>query len=89
MDSKKLTQLQARLQKQFNTFNASRKPRTNALMFAGIILLGGFMTYNFVGSQLTQVQSRSQRPAVATPKPSFTPTPTIDPSVSSVPFRAE
>jgi hypothetical protein len=64
----------------FQTFNAKRDPRANALIFASIILLGGFMMYNFVGKQLTQVASQSHTPAVATPKPSVTLTPTPTPS---------
>lgn len=70
--------LQTFVQK-FQAFNAKRNPRTNTLVIIGVILLGGFMTYNFVGSQLTYVESMSKRPAVATPKPSITVTPTPTP----------
>lgn len=76
------------LVQKLQSLNGKRDPRTNTLIIAGIILLGGFMTYNFVGSRLTYVDSMSKRPAVATPKPSIsiTPTPTPDQSDATAPF---
>jgi hypothetical protein len=81
--SEKLLQLQARVQQGFREFNAKRKPRYNALLIAGVILLGGFMTYNFIGKQLTQVANKSTR-VVATPKPTqiVSPTPSQFPSIT-------
>lgn len=76
-NGEKLLQMQAKFEKYYNQFNSQRKPRANALIIAGVILLGGFMTYNFVGRELTQVASKSYRPAVVTPTPSVSPTPTI------------
>lgn len=77
-----------RIVQKLQSLNAKRNPQTNTLVIAGLILLGGFMTYNFVGSQLTYVESMSKKPAVATPKPSISvsPTPTPDQSDATVPF---
>jgi hypothetical protein len=74
------------IHQQIQQFNSSRNPRSNALLIAGAILLGGFMTYNVVSQSLTQVASRSTGPAVATPKLSLTPT--ISPT-SSMYYRGE
>ncbi len=81
MDSKTLLKVQAAVIKRFQAFNAKRDPRANALLFAAIILLGGFMMYNFIGQELTQVASQSQYRAVATPKP----TQVVSPTPSSFP----
>lgn len=78
--------LPERIIEQFQSLNVKRNPRTNTLVIAALILLGGFMTYNYVGSQLTYVESISKRPAVATPKPSISVTPTPDQSDATVPF---
>lgn len=74
----KIVLLQDKFEKSFQQFNSKRKPRTNALILAGLILLGGFMMYNFVGQQLTQVASKTYGPAVATPKPSLSISPTFN-----------
>jgi hypothetical protein len=36
-----------------------RSPMINILVFAGVVLLGGFMTYNFVVHQLTRLAGDS------------------------------
>ncbi|MBA3724517.1 MAG: hypothetical protein H0W89_06580, partial [Candidatus Levybacteria bacterium] len=46
---------------------SQRSPRTNALIIAGVILLSGFMAYNFIGRQMTQLAGKSYRPPVITP----------------------
>jgi hypothetical protein len=52
-----------------------KSPLVNMLLIVGVILVGGFMTYNAVGHELTQISGESiQR--VVTPTPSATPTPT-------------
>lgn len=51
-----------------------RSPVTNALMVVGVILLGGYMSYNYFGHQLTDL-SASSTEIISTPTP--TPSPTI------------
>ncbi len=54
---------------------SQRSPRTNALIIAGVILLSGFMAYNFIGRQMTQLAGKSYRPPVVTPTQILSPTP--------------
>lgn len=56
-------------QKRFNS------PLMNGLLLVVLILVGGFMTYNFVRHQLTQLAGVSEERTV-TPTPSVFPTPT-------------
>lgn len=50
----------------------------NGLMIAVVLLLGGFMTYNFVGNQLTKLAGQSvEKTVTPTPTILLTPTPTI------------
>lgn len=49
-----------------------RSPMVNALMIVGVILLGGYMSYNYFGHQLTDLSASSIEISI-TP----TPTPTI------------
>jgi len=53
----------------------SRSPFVNGALFAGIILLVGFMAYNYVGHQLTRLSSATTENVVS-PTPSVSPTPT-------------
>lgn len=55
-----------------------RSPLVNAIIFVVIILFGGFMTYNYVSHQLTQISSASIVNN-ATPTPSIIPTSTPTP----------
>jgi hypothetical protein len=63
-----------------------KSPLVNGILVSLVILIGGFMTYNFVGHQLTQLEdasdvrvSVSHSPSIS---PSDTPIPTITPSSS-------
>lgn len=54
-----------------------RMPYMNIMILAFVILLGGFMTYNFVVHQLTQLAGDSTQRAVnPTPTHAISPTPT-------------
>lgn len=55
-----------------------RSPVMNGILFAAVILLGGFMTYNFVGHQLTQLAGVSEVRQVV-------PTPILTPTVTPLP----
>lgn len=55
-----------------------RSPMANALLIALVILLGGFMTYNFVGHARTKLSSASIQ-NIVTPTPSIMPTVTKNP----------
>lgn len=52
-----------------------KSPIINGLLLATVILFGGFMTYNFVGHQLTQLSG-------ATDVRDVTPTPSVTPSIT-------
>lgn len=53
------------------------RPVINFVVFGAVILLGGFMTYNFVVHQMTQLASESTEKHVTKPTPTVTPIPTI------------
>ena len=53
-------------------------PIVNTALVVGVIFLGGFMMYNFVGNSLTYVSGSSAR-ITAVPTVSVTPTPTTHP----------
>jgi multidrug resistance efflux pump len=55
-----------------------RSPLVNGFLIALVILLGGFMAYNFVGHQLTHLASESDSNVSITPSisPTVTPSPT-------------
>jgi len=50
-------------------------PAVNTAILVGIVFLGGFMTYNFVGNKLTRL-SASSIEITAVPTLSVTPSPT-------------
>ena len=53
----------------------------NGILLSVVIVFGGFMTYNFVGNQLTQLSGQSDiREAVVTPTP--TPDLSITPTIT-------
>jgi len=55
-----------------------RSPIINGMMLATVILLAGFMAYNFAGHQLTQLAGESDVNIVSpSPIPTDTPVPTI------------
>ncbi len=56
-----------------NKSRTTRKPLTNTLIIAAVILVGGFMAYNYVGNSLTQLAGDSY---TASPTPTLSPTPT-------------
>ena len=56
-------------QKKFNS------PAVNTAILVGIIFIGGFMTYNFIGSKLTRLSAASIE-VTAIPTLSVTPSPT-------------
>jgi hypothetical protein len=53
-----------------------RSPAVNGVLIALVILIGGFMTYNFVGHQLTQLAGESDVRVSVSPSPSISPTDT-------------
>lgn len=59
-----------------NTQKYFRYPAMNAFIIVVVVLLGGFMTYNFVGHQLTRLAGDSAVKVIS-PTPSVSPTPTI------------
>ena len=70
----------------------SRSPMVTVAVFAGIILVGGFMAYNAVGSQLTKLAGQSTGPSsysqiiTATPG-GATPTPlAAEPTATTTPL---
>jgi hypothetical protein len=56
----------------------SRSPFINGALFAGLILLIGFMGYNYAGHQLTRLSSATTERVVS-------PTPSISPTLTPVP----
>lgn len=60
---------------QRNRFNS---PYVNGIIVAAVILLGGFMAYNYVGAQLTQLAGDSITPTEQV-APSTSPTPSVTP----------
>jgi hypothetical protein len=65
-----------------------RSPLVNGILIAFVILLGGFMAYNFIGHQLTQLAGETYGPSISpvpSNQPSDTPSPTltISPSPTS------
>jgi hypothetical protein len=58
-----------------------RPPLVNGMLFAVVILLGGFMMYNFLGHQLTQLAGVSDIREVV-------PTPTVTPTMTPKPTKA-
>ena len=63
-----------------------RSPMVNGIIAAMVILLGGFMAYNGVGHQLTQLESASSV-NIPSPTPSVAPTVTLQPSLSPSPAQ--
>ncbi len=61
-----------------NSQRRFRSPFVNAMLIAGVILLGGFMLYNFIGHSLTQTAglTSSQTSVAPSISPTVTPTPT-------------
>src|SRR5882757_8112083 len=57
--------------------NPLRGPAITMIVFGAVVLLGGFMTYNFVVHQMTQLASESTVKKVVKPTPTLTPIPTI------------
>jgi hypothetical protein len=59
-----------------------KSPVVNAAIISGIILLVGFMAYNFAGHELTRLAGESNVQEVQTlsPTPSISPTPTPAPT---------
>ena len=57
-----------------------RSPLVNGILIALVILLGGFMAYNFIGHQLTQLAGESYGPTIY---PSLSASPTVSPSPTS------
>lgn len=53
-------------------------PYMNGILVAAVILLTGFMAYNYVGAQLTQLAGDSVTPAEQV-TPSISPTPSVTP----------
>ena len=55
-----------------------RSPLINGILIALVILIGGFMTYNFVGHSLTQISGATIEKSSVSPSvsPSMSPTPT-------------
>lgn len=76
MNTEKLTQFVVKSRNKIKTLNAKRDSSANVLIAVALVLFVGFMVYNFVGSQLTQVASKSYSPTAITPIPTSTPTPT-------------
>jgi hypothetical protein len=56
-----------------------QSPLVNGILAACVILLGGFMAYNAVGHQLTQISGISSV-QVYSPTPTVTPRPSLSPS---------
>lgn len=54
-----------------------RRHIINMVVFGLVILLGGFMTYNFVVHQMTQLAGESTEKHITKPTPTVTPIPTI------------
>ena len=65
-----------------------RSPLINGIIIALVILLGGFMTYNFLGYKFTQLAGESAVHSVS-PTPSVSPTDTPVPSVAISPTTAQ
>lgn len=47
-------------------------------ILVAVVALGGFMTYNFVGNQLTQTAGDSVSPASVEPAEDLTPSPSVE-----------
>ncbi len=60
------------------TQKRSRSPIMNGAIFAGLILLVGFMGYNYAGHALSRVSSASIENTVS-------PTPSISPTITPIP----
>lgn len=56
-----------------------KSPMMNGAIIAVVILVGGFMAYNFFGHQLTQLAGDSYTKSIS-PNPSSTPSDTIIPT---------
>ena len=65
-----------------------KSPLVNGILIAGIILIGGFMAYNFFGHQLTQLAGESYTQSTS-PTPSAVPSDTSVPSPSVSPYPSQ
>lgn len=80
MDANKISQFLITTRDKVKELNSRRDPSTNVFIAVALVFFGGFMLYNFIGSQLTQVASKSYSPTAITPIPTVVTTTTPSPS---------
>lgn len=86
MATNKFIEIDSKVRNQLKSLNNRRDPSANVFIVVGLVFIGGFMLYNFIGNQLTLVESRTYKPVAVTPIPTATSTPTPTPDGS---FRGE